>query len=211
MAACSTPGSVGQAGLEPPEQLDPLRVGVEARLRERQGGGEHAVGVPAGGALEQAGEAALEDRRAAEQHEGERDLGDDQGLADAVVAAARAGAARLLLQDRVDVGARGEPRGGEPEEHAGEQRDPQREREDRAVEADVQLAAAGEELPLDDPVQGEGESRPSAPPPRASRTDSSSCCATGGGARRRGRRAPRVRACRRWRGRAGGWRDWRRR
>ena len=87
-------------------------------------------------------EAADEEPRADEQHQRERDLGDDHDVRQPARAAARRHAASALLQDIGEVGPHRPPRGDEAEDEAGRDRDRRGERQDRQVEADLIARAA---------------------------------------------------------------------
>ena len=78
--------------------------------------------------------AANEQARADEQHEGDRQLADDEAGAQPVAHAAHRGATSAFLEDRLHIGARRPDRGGEAEENGARQRDEQREPQHDRVE-----------------------------------------------------------------------------
>ena len=134
-----------EPALDAAVELDPLLGLFIAFLRHRKNAGEHARGFPARVLAEQAGEAAVHHAGAAEQHEGERDLGHDERMAHVMVAAAGGGAARLGLERAHDVGARGQPGRHDAEDDAGERRGGDGQQEHLRADRQLQLArpAAG--------------------------------------------------------------------
>jgi hypothetical protein len=155
------PGDEAEAFLDAAEELSALGLGgvFGAGFRNGQCRGDDAIGVPAGAAFEQAGETALEDGGAAQEDEGEGHFGDDEAVADELAAPAAAGAAGLLLQGGVDVGARGIPRGHQAKHHAGEEGDEEGQREDARIKSDIKAVAGttDDEAAIDDAIEREGD------------------------------------------------------
>jgi hypothetical protein len=147
-------GNGGEAIVEPTEE------GVASRSRRDIGsaqadvGGEEILRAPAGVALRDALQAADEEGRADEQDEREGDLGDDEGVADAVLRARCSGAAGALLQGVRDVGARSEPSREEAKADTGEDGGEQREGEDANIEGDGQAGGFAEAEGATDEVVG---------------------------------------------------------
>ena len=103
---------------------------------ERHLHGQHIMGIEAGTDTAEGEKGANEQRRADQQHQGQRDLADDEQRASLALPEAGAGAVAALLQGGVEVGARGAEGREESEEDAGEQRDGEGEGEYAPIDAD---------------------------------------------------------------------------
>jgi len=101
-------------------------------------GRENGFAVPVGPRVDGAVEAVDHQPGDRQQGEGERDLADDEEAANPPLAFAAGGAAGLLLEGFVDVGARGEPGGNEAEAEAGEDRDGRGETKHASIDGYIQ-------------------------------------------------------------------------
>ncbi len=116
-----------------------------ARGRKLEGHRQEVLSPEAGVDREHAREALHQQPRAHEEHERERDLGDDEQVAHAA-RATRAGAARALLHRLLQVGARGRERGREAEDDAGQKRQAEGEEEYVRVERELTQVGHAREL-----------------------------------------------------------------
>jgi hypothetical protein len=101
------------------------------------------IDVEAGGEVRGAREAAKEEARAHEEHDGERDLSDHERLPQPAAARSGSRAASLVLEGGDEVGATGLESGGEAEEDSGHEREKDGEGEHPAVHAHVEVHRDG--------------------------------------------------------------------
>ena len=135
-------GQRGEAGLQP---LMEGATGVVRLVggRERQRSRQQLLGTPAMVAHGEPIDAADEEAGGRQQDERERDLGDDEAVAQAMVGPGRRAAAPLL-QRLVDVAARRQPGRQDAEQDAGEHRRARGEGEHRAIERHRQAHLPGD-------------------------------------------------------------------
>jgi hypothetical protein len=101
-------------------------------------GEQQVVGVEAGIEVDGVAQGAQEEARADEQHERERDLRDDERVAQAEAAQPGRRAAGVVLERRDEIGARGVERGGEAEDEARRERDGEREEQHARVDREIE-------------------------------------------------------------------------
>ena len=201
---------------KPSQEIAGERQALLARLvgdvRQRDLKRQHARRLEAridGGGL---GQAAQQQAGRGEQHDGERDLGDDEHRLRALTAAGT-GALAAVVHRGAQVRPPRAQRRQQPDERPGDDGDRERDQQHLQVQPRRQRdgqrlgGEPAKEVQADVGDHDAGQARPSA---RASGSRS----APGGRAGRRWRRAPRARpapAAAGSRGRAAGWRRWRRR
>ena len=101
-----------------------------AHVQRHDLGGHHAgVDVP------QAGELANQQRRACRQREGECDLGDHEGIAEASLPSAHGAVTARFLQHRLQIGPHGDDGWHEAEHRTGDRTDGKQKQKDAPVEA----------------------------------------------------------------------------
>src|SRR5690242_4433914 len=116
-----------QTALQLVEEGDALLVlgvllSTETHLR-----GQQSVDTPPGIGVDEAMQTAEKQSRRSQQNHRKRDFADHEHVSQAMLRTSGGTAARVLAQREVEIGARREPRGNCPEEHACQDRAQQRE------------------------------------------------------------------------------------
>ena len=121
--ALSTPGIAREPRDQTREELDPLRVVGVAASRHRHPRGQDVARVEARIDAAERAEAAEHQAGADQQHDRQRDLADDERLADAAMPDAGADLARAVLQRLLHAAARAFERRREAADDRGRERD----------------------------------------------------------------------------------------
>src|SRR6185503_10094851 len=118
---------------QPREEAGHFRTSAVARRRQRDAQRQHPRRVAARGLRHQTGEALEQQSARNQQHDGDRDLRDDERLPHATAAGVGASTS-AVLQRRGDRDARQARRGDEPEQDAGGDAERRSDEQHRAIE-----------------------------------------------------------------------------